>query len=187
MTEYYVWLQLIWFIILLRFDKSAYITLLLGVLCGGSQVDQIDKNILRVMHNDARVTNPALAEHVGLSTSPCWSRVRKLEKEGIIQSYITIINQEKIGLPDTAIIEIMFERHDPTIFTEFEATIAMLPEVIEAYMVTGEYDCFMKVAVAGTKGYEDFLVNKLYRIRGIKSTRSSLTLRCLKQVYSPVP
>ncbi|MGH1487319.1 MAG: Lrp/AsnC family transcriptional regulator [Cellvibrionaceae bacterium] len=150
-------------------------------------MDKTDQKILAILHRNARVTNPELADKVGLSTSPCWSRVRRLEKEGVIQQYVTVINQEKIGLPDTAIIEIMFERHDATIFSDFEKTIAAMPEVIEAYMLTGEYDCFMKVAVAGTKGYEDFLVHKLYKIRGIKNTRSSLTLRCFKQVYSPIP
>jgi Lrp/AsnC family leucine-responsive transcriptional regulator len=150
-------------------------------------MDKLDRKILNVLHHNARITNPQLAEQVGLSTSPCWSRVRKLEKEGVIQRYVTVVSQEKIGLPDTAIIEIMFERHDVTIFSDFEKAINAMPEVIEAHLLTGEYDCFMKVAVAGTKGYEDFLVHKLYTIRGIKNTRSSLTLRCFKQVYSPAP
>jgi Lrp/AsnC family leucine-responsive transcriptional regulator len=150
-------------------------------------MDKIDKQILSILHRNARVTNPELAEKVGLSTSPCWSRVRRMEKQGVIQKYVTIIDQDKIGLPDTAIIELMFERHDTSVFSDFEKTIDTMPEVIEAYMLTGEYDCFMKVAVAGTKGYEDFLLHKLYKIRGIKNTRSSLTLRCFKQVYSPSP
>lgn len=150
-------------------------------------MDTIDYKILSQLHNNARITNPNLAEKVGLSTSPCWSRVKRMENEGIIQRYVTVINQDMIGLPDTAIIEIMFERHDATIFSDFEETIMDIPQVIEAYMLTGEYDCFIKVAVAGTKGYEDFLVNKLYKIRGIKSTRTSLTIRCLKQTYSPLP
>lgn len=150
-------------------------------------MDRIDQKILQELHGNARITNSGLAEAVGLSSSPCWSRVRRMEKEGVIQRYVTIIDQEKVGLPDTAVIELMFERHDANIFNDFEETIAGMPEVIEAYMLTGEYDCFMKVAVAGTKGYEDFLLHKLYKIRGIKSTRSSLTLRCFKQAYSPKP
>ena len=150
-------------------------------------MDKIDRRILQLLHQHARITNPALARAVGLSTSPCWARVRRLEKEGVIQRYITVVDQEKIGLPDTAIIELAFERHDAALFRDFEQAIAAMPEVIEAYLLTGEYDCFMKVAVAGTKGYEDFLINKLYKIKGIKNTRSSLTLRCFKQAYSPSP
>ncbi|MFT4581613.1 MAG: Lrp/AsnC family leucine-responsive transcriptional regulator [Gammaproteobacteria bacterium] len=150
-------------------------------------MDKIDRKILQTLHGNARITNPLLAEKVGLSTSPCWSRVRRMEKEGVIQQYVTVINQDKIGLPDTAIIEIMFERHDATIFSEFEKSVAGMPEVIEAYLLTGEYDCFMKVAVAGTKGYQDFLLNKLYKVPGIKNTRSSLTLRCFKQAFSAAP
>ena len=150
-------------------------------------MDKTDRKILSVLHHNARLTNPVLAEKVGLSTSPCWSRVRRMEKEGVIDRYVTVIDQEKIGLPDTAIIEIMFERHDAQIFSDFEAVIADMPQVIEAYMLTGEFDCFMKVAVAGTKGYEEFLMNKLHKIKGIKHTRSSLTIRCFKQVYSASP
>ncbi len=150
-------------------------------------MDSTDRKILAILHSNARITNPELAESVGLSTSPCWSRIRRMEKEQVIQKYVTIINQEKIGLPDTAIIEIMFERHDASVFSDFKDTIANMPEVIEAYMLTGEYDCFMKVAVSGATGYEDFLVNKLYKIRGIKNTRSSLALSCFKQAYSPAP
>lgn len=150
-------------------------------------MDKIDRKILSVLHHNARLTNPVLAEKVGLSTSPCWSRVRKMEKDGVIERYVTVINQEKIGLPDTAVIEIMFDKHDAAIFSDFEDIIAGMPEVIEAYMLTGEYDCFMKVAVAGTKGYEEFLMNKLRKIKGIKHTRSSLTIRCFKQAYSAAP
>ena len=150
-------------------------------------MDTMDRKILSVLHTNARISTPALAEQVGLSTSPCWSRVKRMEKDGVIESYIAVINQEKLGLPDTAIIEIMFERHDPGVFSAFEQAIADMPEVIEAYMLTGEYDCFIKVAVAGTQGYEDFLVHKLYKIKGIKNTRSSLTLRCFKQRYTPAP
>lgn len=150
-------------------------------------MDKIDRKILHLMHHDARITNPALARAVGLSTSPCWTRVRRLEKDGVIERYVTVVNQERIGLPDTAIIELTFERHDAAVFRAFEDAIAALPEVVEAYLLTGEYDCFMKVAVAGTRGYEDFLINKLYKIKGIKNTRSSLTLRCFKQAYSPTP
>jgi Lrp/AsnC family leucine-responsive transcriptional regulator len=137
------------------------------------EMDKFDRKILNELHQNARITNPVLAEKIGLSTSPCWSRVRRMEKDGVIQQYVTIINQEKIGLPDTAIIEVMFERHDAAIFSEFEETVGRMPEVIEAYLLTG--------------GYEDFLVNKLYKFRAIKNTRSSLTLRCFKQAYTAAP
>ena len=132
-------------------------------------MDKIDRKILSALHHDARITNLALAEKVCLSTSPCSARVRRL------------------GVPDTAIIEFMFESQDEESFKTFEDHIATMPEVIEAHLTTGEYDCFMKVAVAGTKGYEEFLINKLWKIEGIKNTRSSLTLRCFKQSYSPAP
>jgi Lrp/AsnC family transcriptional regulator, leucine-responsive regulatory protein len=150
-------------------------------------MDKIDRKILRALHHDARITNLALADKVCLSTSPCSARVRRMEQEGVIQQYVTIFDRNSIGLPDTAIIEFMFERQDEESLKRFEDKISNMPEVIEAHLITGEYDCFMKVAVAGTKGYEEFLVNKLWKIEGIKNTRSSLTLRCFKQNYSPAP
>jgi Lrp/AsnC family leucine-responsive transcriptional regulator len=150
-------------------------------------MDKIDRKILSALHHDARITNLALAEKVCLSTSPCSARVRRLEKDGVIQQYVAIFDRNSIGLPDTAIIEFMFESQDEESLQRFEDKISTMPEVIEAHLITGEYDCFMKVAVAGTKGYEEFLVNKLWKIEGIKNTRSSLTLRSFKQNYSPVP
>jgi Lrp/AsnC family leucine-responsive transcriptional regulator len=150
-------------------------------------MDTIDRKILSALHHDARITNLALAEKVCLSTSPCSARVRRLEKEGVIQQYVAIFDRSSIGLPDTAIIEFMFESQDEESLKRFEDQISSMSEVIEAHLITGEYDCFMKVAVAGTKGYEEFLINKLWKIEGIKNTRSSLTLRCFKQSYSPAP
>ena len=120
-------------------------------------MDKIDRKILSALHHDARITNLALAEKVCLSTSPCSARVRRLEKDGVIQQYVAIFDRNSIGLPDTAIIEFMFESQDEESLQRFEDKISTMPEVIEAHLITGEYDCFMKVAVAGTKGYEEFL------------------------------
>lgn len=150
-------------------------------------MDEIDRRILRALQFDARITNLGLAEKVGLSASPCWTRVRRLEQEGVIEKYVTVFNQAALGIPDTVIIEVKLEKHDDDSLSIFENSLAQLPEVMEAYLLTGEYDYFIKVAVAGTTGYERFLRDKLYKIPGIRHTRSSLTLRCLKQIFSPLP
>ena len=150
-------------------------------------MDAIDFRILRELHANARITNADLAERIGLSASPCWSRVRNLEQSGIIEKYVTIFNQAALGLPDTVIIEVTLDRHDDNMMKEFEDNLARLPEVIEAHLMTGDYDYFIKVAVAGTAGYEAFLREKLYKIRGIRHTRTSFTLRCLKSSYSALP
>lgn len=150
-------------------------------------LDRIDRRILRALQQDGRLTNNQLAEMVGLSPSPCWQRTRRLEAEGYIRGYSAVLDQEKLGAPETIILEIALERHDDTVLEDFGKAMADLPEVLEIYLTTGEYDYFLKVAVNGTRGYEDFLRRRLYRFPGIRHSRSSFTLRCLKRVQSVVP
>ena len=150
-------------------------------------MDKIDRRILKAMHLNARITHQELSSAVGLSASPCWTRVKKLEAEGVIAAYVTIFDQEKLGLPDTAIVEVTLDRHVDDVFQTFEEFVRTTPEVIEAHMMTGEFDYLLKLAVAGTRGYEAFLREKLYAVPGIRHTRSSLTLRTIKQGYCAAP
>ena len=147
-------------------------------------LDETDRRILRAMQRDARLTTAELADHVGLSTTPCWNRLKRLEKQGYIDGYVALLNQEKLGLPETVIIEITLDRHDEEVLARFGELLAGLPEVIEAYLTTGDYDYLVKVAVESTAGYERFLREKLYRIPGIRHSRSSFALRCLKKLTS---
>lgn len=150
-------------------------------------LDEIDRRILRELRNDGRLSNTRLAETVGLSTTPCWNRVRALEERGVIDGYTALLNQKALGLPDTVIIEVTLERHDDTMLEKFGRALALLPEVMEAYLLTGEYDYLIKVAVAGTAGYEEFLRKKLYKLPGIRHSRSTFVLRCLKRTHSVEP
>jgi len=150
-------------------------------------MDEIDNRILRELQFNARLSNADLASRVGLSASPCWNRVRALEKQGVIEKYVAIFDQAALGLPDTVIIEVTLDRHDEDILKTFAAALERMPEVVEAYLMTGEYDFFIKVAVAGTDGYERFLREKLYKVPGIRHSRTSFTLRRLKQTYSVQP
>ncbi|GHG96360.1 AsnC family transcriptional regulator [Pseudodonghicola xiamenensis] len=150
-------------------------------------LDEIDRRILRALRRDGRLSNNQLAEEVGLSPSPCWQRTRRLEAQGYIQGYTAVLDQEKLGVPETVIIEVTLDRHDDTVLETFGRAMVALPEVLEVYLTTGEYDYYIKVAVEGTKGYEEFLRQKLYRVPGIQHSRSIFTLRCLKQGGISVP
>lgn len=147
-------------------------------------LDEADRRILRALQQDARLTTAQLAEKAGLSATPCWNRLKRLESSGYIEGYVALLNQEKLGFPDTVIIEVTLDRHDEEILERFGRLLTDLPEVIEAYLTTGEYDYLVKVAVEGTSGYERFLREKLYRIPGIRHSRSSFALRCLKRQTS---
>src|SRR5882724_3877011 len=148
------------------------------------RLDETDRRILRAMQRDARLTTAELANKVGLSTTPCWNRLKRLEKQGYIDGYVALLNQEKLGLPETVIIEITLDRHDDEILERFGQLLTDLPEVIEAYLTTGGYDYLAKMAVESTAGYERFLREKLNRIPGIRHSGSSFALRCLKKLTS---
>jgi Lrp/AsnC family leucine-responsive transcriptional regulator len=150
-------------------------------------LDEIDYRILRELQGNARITNTELAAKVGLSPSPCWNRLRKLEQDGVIEKYVAVLNQVALGLTETVIIHIILERHDDDVLRKFEQALSKLPEVVEAYLITGDYDYFIKVVVAGTAGYEKFLREKLYKIPGVRHSRTSFALRCLKQTLSVQP
>lgn len=150
-------------------------------------MDEMDRRIMRELRRDGRLSNAKLAEKVGLSTTPCWNRVRALEEEGVIEGYTALLSQTALGYPDTVIIEVTLDRHDDDIFEKFGLALAELPEVMEAYLLTGEYDYLIKVAVAGTAGYEEFLRKKLYRLPGLRHSRSTFVLRCLKRTHSVEP
>jgi Lrp/AsnC family leucine-responsive transcriptional regulator len=151
------------------------------------QLDDIDRRILRTMSQDGRISNQKLADTVNLSPTPCWHRVRALEEAGYIAGYAALLDQRLLGMPDTVIIEVTVDRHDDEIFKAFSDALAELPEVMEAYLLSGEYDYLIKVAVSGTEGYERFLRQKLYKLPGVRHTRSTFALRCLKRSPSVTP
>lgn len=150
-------------------------------------LDAIDRKILKLLLKNARLSNNQIAEEVGLSPSPCWQRIRRLEKDGFITGYVALLNQGMLGASETVIIEVMLDRHDDEVLEKFGHAMAMMPEVLEVYLTTGEYDYLLKVAVEGTAGYEKFLRTKLYKVPGIRHSRSSFTLRCLKRMHSVIP
>lgn len=150
-------------------------------------LDAVDRKILSALLHNARLTNNELAERVGLSPSPCWTRVKRLEANGTIERYAAVIDQSALGLDDIVFIEITLQQHDEQVLQQFGNEIARIPEVLECHLVTGEYDYLVKVAVAGTADYERFLRERLYRIKGIRHSRTTFSLRALKRAVSVDP
>lgn len=150
-------------------------------------LDRIDARILQELVADGRMTNAELSQRVGLSPSPCWQRVRRLENLEVITGYRAILDQAKLGAPEVVMIEVILERHDDEVLETFGRRMLEMPEVLEVLLTTGEYDYLVKVAVDGTRGYERFLREKLYRVPGIRHSRSSFVLRSLKNVQAYLP
>ena len=143
-------------------------------------LDKIDRRILSELRQDGRLTVTQLAEKVGLSSSPCWTRVKRLENLNIIEGYTAKINSKAIGINELFFIEITLERHDDEILEQFSEALAYMPEVVEAHLVTGDYDYLLKVAVKNAEHYERILRKNLYSMKGVRHTRSIFALRPLK-------
>ena len=119
-------------------------------------LDRIDRKILSALRQDGRLTIAQLSEMVGLSSSPCWTRVKRLESLNIIEGYTANINAKAIGINELFFIEITLERHDDEILEQFSDALSQMPEVVEAHLVTGDYDYLVKVAVRNAEHYERF-------------------------------
>ena len=141
-------------------------------------MDRYDRQILMVLQRDGRISNQDLAEAIGLSPSPCLRRVRQLEDEGIIDRYVALLNQDKLGLKMTALIHISMDRHTPERFANFEEQVAAFPEVQACYLITGQSaDYVVKAVVADMDQFQAFLLGKLTRIEGVSGVHSSFVMR----------
>lgn len=150
-------------------------------------IDRIDAKILKKLVENAKISTTDLAKAIGLSTSPCWQRVKRLESEGYITGYSANLDQYKLSSTEIVFVEVSLERHNQNSLTEFGEAINKFDEVLEVFLTSGEHDYLLKVAVSGTRGYEKFLTNKLSSIPGIRQTRSSFSLRCLKNSKAYIP
>lgn len=158
-----------------------------SVTGGDNGLDLIDRKILSALRADGRLSMSELAEKVGLSPSPCWTRVKRLEAAGAISGYVAVLDHKVIGAPNIVFVEITLDRHDDKVLEKFGSALARCPEVIEAHLVTGDYDYLVKLAVAGTEHFERFLRETLYRIEGIRQSHSTFALRTLKRDISVDP
>ena len=142
------------------------------------KLDQKDKQILRELQRNARISNLELAEKVNLSPTPCARRVKQLEEAGIITDHVTRLDRERLGLNLMAMISVTMDRHTADRFENFEQTAALLPEVMECYVVTGQdSDFLIKVLVRDMRHYEEFMLQRLTKLEGVSGVHSSFVLR----------
>jgi Lrp/AsnC family transcriptional regulator, leucine-responsive regulatory protein len=150
-------------------------------------IDNLDIAILTVLRDDARASLHDISQRVGLSTTPCWNRIKKMEAEGVIQGYTVRIDPAAIGFMESVIVQLTLDSHtDQTLF-DFGKELEQIPEVLEAFLVSGDYDYTIRIAVRDTRDYERLLRDRLYKIPGIRHSKSSFVLRTLKQSLVPLP
>ena len=150
-------------------------------------IDKFDLAILRVLQQDARASLQEISGQVGLSSTPCWNRIKRLEAEGVILGYTVRINPALIGLTDTVIVQVTLESHNDEMLYKFGQALDEIPEVLEAFLVSGAYDYYIRLVVRDTRDYERLLRERLYKIPGIRHSISSFVLRVLKESMLPLP
>ncbi len=143
-------------------------------------MDSKDRQIIRALQRNGRITNLDLAAEVNLSPSPCLRRLRMLEDSGAIRGYRVDVDAKAYGLPVTVFVRIRLERHVEEVVRNFEAKIKLLDEVLECHLMTGSSDYLLRVVVAGLDSYEDFVRNRIHPIGGIASIDSSFVYGTVK-------
>jgi Lrp/AsnC family transcriptional regulator, leucine-responsive regulatory protein len=141
------------------------------------RLDSIDVALLEQLQENAKLTNAELARAVRLTATPCFNRVRALEQGGIIRRHVTILDAKRLGLRLNVFIQVSLESQREDTLSEFQETIALRPEVMECYLMTGDSDYLLRVLVRDVDDLERFILDSLTKIPGISNIRSSIALK----------
>lgn len=152
----------------------------------GKSFDLHDLRILGILLKDSRTPLQEISKEVGLSSTSCWNRIKKMTDSGAIQSYTVKVDLARIGYQDTVIVQVTLESHSEETLYAFGRALESIPEVLEALLISGDYDYFIRIAVKDTRDYERLLRERLYKIPGIRHSKSSFVLRTLKSVDTPL-
>jgi DNA-binding Lrp family transcriptional regulator len=151
-------------------------------------LDRIDIAILNELQQNARITNVELARAVNLSTTPCFNRVRALEKLGLIKQQVTLLNPEPLGLRINVFILVSLEKQVTEALRRFEEEIDKRPEVMECYLMTGDADYLLRVVVPDMASLERFILERLTTIPGVANIKSSFALKQVRyRTALPLP
>ncbi|MDA0360550.1 MAG: Lrp/AsnC family transcriptional regulator [Proteobacteria bacterium] len=151
------------------------------------KITKYDLDIISVLQENARSSLQEISAKVGLSSTPCWNRIKKMEAEGIIQGYTVRVDPSLLGYRESVIVQVTLDNHSDETLFEFGRQLEKIPEVLEASLVSGDYDYDIRIAVKDTRDYERLLRESLYKIPGIRHTKSTFVLRKLKNRALPLP
>ncbi len=142
-----------------------------------NDLDTTDRRILEVLQNDARIANVDLARQVNLSPSPCLRRVRRLEEDGYVRGYVSLLDPAAIGLPVSVSVQVSLEKQVVDALDEFERRIVSHSEVMECYLMTGDSDYLLRVVAPDIAAFQRFMLDHLTRIPCVASIKSSFALK----------
>jgi DNA-binding Lrp family transcriptional regulator len=143
-------------------------------------MDKTDLKILAELQGDGRLSSQALAERVGLSTSPCWRRVRKMRRDGVIRSAVAILDPARVGLHVMAFAQVSLEDHHPDSVAEFDRVVTARPEILECHAMSGQHDYLLKVICESIGAYDKLLSEHVLPIGAVQTVNTSFVLRTSK-------
>lgn len=145
------------------------------------KLDRIDRSILAELQKNARISYVELGELVGLSTSPCLERVKRLENDGYISGYTAILNPELMNAALMVYVEIKLEYDSKRIFEKFKSAALQIPHLLECHLLSGDFDYLMKIRVADMAAYRKLLGDILRDLPGVRDTRSFIVMEIIKE------
>ncbi len=143
-------------------------------------MDLIDRKILRCLQEDASLSLAAIAERVGLSTTPCWRRIQKLEQDGVILARVALLDPEKLNLGCTVFVRVLTNRHSSDWLERFAKAVAEIDEVVEVYRLSGEIDYLLRIVVPDIAGY-DAVYKRLIASAEFSDVSASFAMETLKR------
>jgi len=144
-------------------------------------LDRFDKSILTALQSDGRASNVQLAAAVNLSESACLRRVRALEESGVIDRYVALLSQANVGLSGNVFVHIGLHREEESELTAFEEAVRNIPEVMECFLMTGEFDYLLRVVVSDMADFERLHKESLTRLPGVARVNSSVAIRTVQK------
>lgn len=147
-------------------------------------ISTTDVKILTLLQNDARMTNQSVADSIGLSASPCWRKIRKLEEDEVIQGYRAVLNRRKIGLAVMVFVRVTIDSHSESEAKKFEEEVAALEDVVACYSIGGDADFLLQVVARDLDSYAEFAMSVVRRLPGIKEMQSMFVLKEIKPLVS---
>lgn len=148
---------------------------------GQVSLDKYDRAILEALQRDGRISNVQLAQAVNLSESACLRRVRALEEAGLIDRYAALVSQAAAGLSGNVFVHIALHREEQSELAAFEAAVQAIPEVMECYLMTGEFDYLLRVVVSDMADFERLHNEALTRLPGVARVNSSVAIRTVQK------
>lgn len=144
------------------------------------KLDKLDKQILKLLQKDCSLNTKQIADKVGLTITPTYERIKRMEKTGVIENYVALLNKEKIGKSLMIFCNVSLQLHSKPLLKRFEQTVVKFDEVMECYHTAGTFDYLLKIVATDMNNYQDFITNKLAALENISHVQSSFVMTEVK-------